>query len=180
MGFPLLHLRVSDLLTSRTDIQLSEVPGPQKGINFPSRNVNRGASIVSLWHPNMWFWVLQQNTIDFERQSLSEKKRIFHMPLCSFLTTEKQIRWTQVWAAQFLQSNKDNMFSSPQDMRLAVHRKDPEEVTRPGHPRSDTQWVPITVYPLNLRGFPCLIPLAFWAKFLLTEVWIQAVRKSDR
>lgn len=34
MGFPLLHLRVVSLLTSRTDIQLSEVPGPQKGIEI--------------------------------------------------------------------------------------------------------------------------------------------------
>ena len=48
-----------------------------------------------------------------------------------FLSTiEKQIRWTLVWAAQFLQSHKDALFSSPQGHEAgSAKRKDPEEVT---------------------------------------------------
>ena len=90
-----MHLRVSDVLTSQTDTQLSEVPGQTEGdriflVGMSIEEIPYSVSDTQICD----FGFCNKSTIDFERQALSEKKKKKRFSTClMFLSTiEKQIR----------------------------------------------------------------------------------------
>ena len=86
MDLPLLHLHVSDVLTSQTDTQLSEVPGQTEGDRIFLVGTSIEETPYSVSDTQICdFGFCNKSTIDFERQVLSgKKKKIFYMPYVPF------------------------------------------------------------------------------------------------
>lgn len=77
MEFPLLHLHVSELLTSQTDTQLSEGPGQTEGDRIFLVGMSVEETPYSVSDTQICdLGLCNKSTIDFERQALSEKKGI--------------------------------------------------------------------------------------------------------